>query len=406
MKRSLVIAVGVLVAAKMAAAQPVERPAPAPAGSSNVSIGHVAETAPKVREVTVLSRGAPRKIATTTPIAQVSSDALIAGRDEAMPAPETKANGNIRQALPYRFQPAAELASPTAAAAPALPLRAVYELEAGGLGPLDTGGYEGAILLGLVNEHEPNAKDALPQPVVFELIGTEGAEISPRAISITHLNIPYEESKIRASEYRPEIAIKLKTDYDDNYVNVSVPMRRPVLVLTPSPSAIPGFGLGTSTIDVSASRAWSKGLTAVGLSATKGILSDTRVSLKDGMGQVTLRSSSLGVSHIAVTGSDVEAHPIDVRYQWPVAFVIAAIAGGAIGGILRKPPRRTRSSAALIGAMTGIVFAVAGVLGVNLLEIKIDPHAGEAAVFLFAALGNLVGSKAIQAVKEAKSPPT
>src|SRR5258708_38514637 len=100
MKRSLVIAVGVLVAAKMAAAQPLSRPGPAPAGSSNVSIEHVAETAPKVREVTVLSRAAPRRIATTTPIPQVSSDAPIAGRDETMPAPATKADGNIRQSLP------------------------------------------------------------------------------------------------------------------------------------------------------------------------------------------------------------------------------------------------------------------------------------------------------------------
>src|SRR5579859_6763833 len=290
MRHLWVAAAGIVLAANVAVAQPAPRLPAAPAGSSNVSIERVVQAEPKVREVTVLSRGAPRKISTTTPVAQVSSDALVAGREDAMPAPETKANGNIRQALPYRFQSASELATSAAPAAATLPLRAVYELEGGGMGPLDGGGFEGSVLLGLVNEREPNAKDALPQPVVFELIGVDSADINPRTVRITHLNIPYEESKVRAAEFRPTVSIKLKTDFDDTFVSLSVPMRRPLLMLTASPAAIPGFGLGATTVDVSAPRAWSKALTAVGLSASKGSLSDTRVALKEGLGQATLRS--------------------------------------------------------------------------------------------------------------------
>lgn len=183
----------------------------------------------------------------------------------------------------------------------------------------------------------------------------------------------------------------------------------PRLELRPVGNTVPGFGLGTVGVDV---------LRLHPHGAPAAVDEDTLVSLEiqggarpepdsvvipsgESRARFDLRSAGYGpVMVTATAGGLSDSRTID--QQIPVAPLIAALLGGALGGYSRRfrkgAPDASSGARMVEGTLVALVAYAASVLGMGAFELPAALAAIAAGAFLVGALSGFVGVTIIEAL--------
>jgi hypothetical protein len=176
----------------------------------------------------------------------------------------------------------------------------------------------------------------------------------------------------------------------------------PALRVRSSPVRIQGWGLQTAAIRLQLVGRPPREAYRVSVLPAKGLAQPDEVELRpDSSATALLRSRGLGADTVRVSTPGLQEAFVVVRYTWPLGFLLAAILGGLLGGVVPEVRARRRGAgsgkrflkAGTAGMVTGLVVAVGYALGVRLIELDVHPAFGEAGVFLMAALGGMYGIK-------------
>ena len=285
-----------------------------------------------------------------------------------------------------------------------LNLGAVVEVAGGGLNLReDANGFEGQIFVGIEDKDNPTGTRTLGRQVQF-LVTANADSVDPSAMTIEHANLPYKPVLIRTSRAATSVTVRVRPDFEPKGFEIEIDAMRPRLTVSASPPSIQGFGLETTEIRVGVADALVKPGVSVNLNAGGGRLSSSELVLGPaGTAVASLRSGGVGkVDVLASHPFLASAEPRVVTFLFPWAFATAVTLGGAIGGVLRYgvPKRRKgkRVTVAplvwhgLFGVLAGVVVATAYAIGINLLNVQPNAIAGEALMFVLAALGALASS--------------
>jgi hypothetical protein len=258
-------------------------------------------------------------------------------------------------------------------------------------------GFQGSVFVGLVDLRDPTAAYELPRPVALLVTG-QADSVSPRQLQIGHTNLPFTEVTVGARDPMDELELQLIASGTTERATVRLPVVRPRLELAAARPAIQGFGMESVEITLRAIGLQAPEGRVVTLSSERGSLDPARVALDaQGTGTTRLRSVSIGDAVVSASSPPLTPASAAVRFAWPIAVLVAAIAGGMIGAYLgrvqrsRIRTRRTLRSVAFVGLLTGIVVVVLYAVGVNVLPVQPTATAGEALAFALAAVGGYLG---------------
>ncbi len=270
-----------------------------------------------------------------------------------------------------------------------------------------TGDFSGNLLVGLVDEVSPGNSRALGRSFDMQLIGAVDG-FAPDHFALDHTNQPFIKIVVRSRTPPDSIKISLLPSFDPTPLDLWVPVQRPALTLRATPPRIMGFGLEAAdlTVQVPPGAADST-IVAVLTSEPHGRPDPEQVRvLGRGAGVASIRSSSLGLTTVRAEAPPLQPATAVVEFVWPWGFLIAAVLGGFVGAIVRETRDRggnRRASAPIrvggntvVGMLVGIIVAVAYAVGINVLDVKPVVNAGEAGVFVLAALGAIGGAAVFQ----------
>lgn len=299
--------------------------------------------------------------------------------------------------LPYRVLSRAEdgpaHSGPGARGRPSY-LRPVIQVGGKGLSFADSlEGYRGRIYVGVQDSLDPDASAELSEPIHF-LLDVSGGSAEPRDLIVEHTNLPFREVTVTTREIRDSVRLRVRSSVHSEPLPLTLPVSRPALSVTASPPSVPGLGLETTTLTVTADRLPAGGV-PVTVESTMGRPEPSKLELSpDAPAQVTLRSTGLGATEVRVRSPGYRAASTRVRFGFPVAFLAAALLGGVAGGTARRFRKGGEGEEtkpwireAGVAVLFGLIVAVAYAIGINLLGVEIGAGYGEALVFTLAALG-------------------
>ena len=263
------------------------------------------------------------------------------------------------------------------------------------------GVFRGVLQLGLLDSLEPSRTDRFLTPIRF-LLSAPGADIQPREFAIDHANLPYTTVRLRTPLPEDTLRLRIRDQLDPHEVVAPIAVRRTLIALEPVSRSIPGLGLGATAIHVTLPAEAGPGPKTVRLRALRGTPDPSTVPLTGGAtADVKIRAVGLGRDTVSAQAGPLRAVPVEIVYQPPVLFLLAALVGGVVGSLVAAAQSRRRGRAAsrgrysVSGLAAGLLVAVAFAIGLNLTGVAIPPQSGEAVVFVVAALGAMLGLRGI-----------
>jgi len=245
------------------------------------------------------------------------------------------------------------------------------------------------------------ASVSLPHPVAISLDfdGMTGPAVPP--FTIEQAGLEHEkvvELRFRPSTMQPKL--KVRSTISDSDVLVEA---LPRLELRPARTVLLGFGLETVAVTVAQIRA--DGQPAEATAPANVDLQVRGTARPEPAGAVViptggsraefvLRTSGLGkVTVHATVGALSATTELNQRFPW--GPLLAALIGGALGGLARRWAKGARKRHAVRnvfeGAVVALIAFVAAVLGVGYLHLPSALAATEAGAFLTGALWGFVG---------------
>jgi hypothetical protein len=258
-----------------------------------------------------------------------------------------------------------------------------------------TGKFTGRIALSLINPLAQNDHSALPQELSV-LVGADGGEADPNEVAFRQLNT-LAQVKLTAQMPGNSFTVHAMTALTQSPDSIDVPVERDAIQVTSVSPSIRGFGLEETNLVIQVPAARDKAGETVALTASRGTISGSPVRLDPkGSGTAVLHSSEVGVAVIIATSPEFQAGTATVRFQWPVASLIATLLGAIVGSILRSDTRKKLFGSLTIGILAALIVAAAYAAGVS-GEYWGAPSgsSGEAVVFFIAAMSGFLGSNAL-----------
>ncbi len=186
----------------------------------------------------------------------------------------------------------------------------------------------------------------------------------------------------------------------------------PRLELRPARTVVLGFGLETVAIAVAPVRADGQPQTTaspanvdvqVRGAARRESTEDVVIPAGGAHAEFVVRSSGLGKITVQTTVGALTA-TTELNQRFPTGPLIAALLGGALGGLARRWVKGARKRSAtrnvLEGVVVGLVAFVAAVLGVGYLHLPAAIAATEAGAFLTGVLCGFAGVTVFSAITE------
>jgi hypothetical protein len=249
-------------------------------------------------------------------------------------------------------------------------------------------GFSGLIHVGLRDIRDPTAQYELPRPIGL-LVSGQAEEVAPRQLTLRHTNLPFADVRISARDPADAVELIVQASGTTERAMVTVPVSRPRLELALARSHIQGFGLETSPLTVRAVGFPNPEGRLVTIGSRLGSVEPAAVTLDAGGTATTIiRSGLVGTTVIEASAPPFSPASQPIVFEWPIAFMIAAIIGGLAGAYLRH---RTLKGALGTGVLTGVLAAALYAVGVNVLPIQPTARTGEVLVFVVAAVGAYVG---------------
>jgi hypothetical protein len=242
---------------------------------------------------------------------------------------------------------------------------------------------------------------ALPYPVAISLEydGMTAQDIPNFTIEqagIEHQKVV--ELRFRPSTLQPKLMVRSTISDSDLPIEAL-----PRLELRPARTAVLGFGLETVAVTVAQVQADGEPMAAKaplnvdvqvhGAARLEGT-GDVVILAGGSRAEFVFRSSGLGKITVEATVGALTA-TTELSQRFPTGPLVAALAGGALGGLARRWVKGARKRSAarrvLEGAVVGLVAFVAAVLGVGYLHLPAAIAATEAGAFLTSVLCGFVG---------------
>lgn len=272
----------------------------------------------------------------------------------------------------------------------------IVEIEGGGLryDPAQQA-YVGTILFGLVDRDHPAETGALPNRVRLQISGDVQ---SLDAVELSQINIPFRQIALRVQRPRADsVLVRIRPTFDPTGGSViSIPVLRNPFAVRASPRRIAGFGLEISELMVQTTRRVDTLPVVIASDRAKPSPAQLNADHDGAMSRV--RSSGVGQDTIRVASGDFEEIVV-VQYAWPIAFLLAALFGGLVGGVLNALSTHRRSDPRTIaflggqGALTGGVAAVLYAVGINVVGWAPSAEYGEGLMFAVAFISGLMGPR-------------
>jgi uncharacterized membrane protein YeaQ/YmgE (transglycosylase-associated protein family) len=252
------------------------------------------------------------------------------------------------------------------------------------------GQFTGSVAIGVVDADRPGARDALPYAFQFTFAGN--AELAPDEVAISKLNQPFKRVNVSTRAASEQVVIEVISAMDGKTDTITLPVVRPTLEVRVNPDdEIDGFGLGSAQVTVAASEGPAFAGHRVTLAA-RGWLEESNLTLDEaGVAETTLRSRLVGDAALEASGYPFAAATATLRYGWPIAFTVAALAG-ALGGTLVRGARHEPWLASLLFGLVGAILAA---LGVNFLNLPVTLPFGEAFALVVSFMTAYWGPRAL-----------
>jgi hypothetical protein len=245
------------------------------------------------------------------------------------------------------------------------------------------------------------ASISLPYPVTvsLEFDGMTAQEVPTFTIAqagLEHQKVV--ELRFRPSTMQPKLMVRSTISDSDLAIEAL-----PRLELRPARTALLGFGLETVAVAVAQLRADGQPLEAkepqnvdVQVRGAARLEDKGAVVVPAGgsRAEFVLRSSGLGKITVQSTVGALTA-TTELIQRFPTSPLVAALLGGALGGLARRwvkgARKRSVARTVLEGIVVGLVAFVAAVLGVGYLHLPAAIAATEAGAFLTSALCGFAG---------------
>ncbi len=262
--------------------------------------------------------------------------------------------------------------------------------------------FTGSILIGLQEPARPSSESELTSAVRLRLTGNADSMV-PDNVGLHRTNSQLERVLVFARNAQDSLRLHIVPTFDPTGVSVWLPVE-PALVFEQTPAPIQGLGVETATLVIGTRGVSPRDSVVVTVSANKGGLATNRLVLTSGGGTVKLRSSGLGGAAMRASAPGFQTAETVVRFTWPTFFLLAALIGGAIGGVgaaymaTKRTSLRAMARYAARGLVLGFVVSVLYFgLGINLFGFGDIPFLNEIAVFALSILGGLFGLPALSA---------
>lgn len=259
----------------------------------------------------------------------------------------------------------------------------------------ETGQYVGSISVGLADIGPGAGVRELTAPEVVEVIGSGTADPSPFIVSKT--SPPFENITIRVPTAPDGALLRIVTRFDREGIELRLPLQ-PVLKVSLDAGSIEGWGIGTSTVTVTAGGIDNPAGKIVNLTVDPfGYISPSSVKL-DAAGEATalLRSESTGMVTVGGSMIGMPASEDRIQFSFPFRTLFASLLGALIGAAIRliRPGSGPRPGigALLLSALVGVVIWGAYAVGINLLPFTASVTVGSLLVAVISALGAYFGT--------------
>jgi hypothetical protein len=261
-------------------------------------------------------------------------------------------------------------------------------------------GFVGSFLLGLQDSARPTSTSEITAPVRLRVAG-DADSIAPDTVVLRQTNAQMERIQVFSQGSVDSLRVLLVPGFDPRGVDVWLRVQ-PALAFEQTPASIQGLGVEGTTLVVGTRGTRSSDSTVVTLSASRGSLESNRIVVTQGGAVVKLRSAGLGPATISARAPGWSPAQVTIGYRWPVTFLVAALLGGLLGGLVayaHAKRRRTISVGQFLlkGIAVGLLVCVVyfGV-GINLLQFDIQVQFfNELVVFALAALAAAFGIPAL-----------
>jgi hypothetical protein len=254
------------------------------------------------------------------------------------------------------------------------------------------GKFAGAFALALINPSNANDHANLAEPFPVT-IRADGADLTPPPpVSFTELQAPQTVHLVVPSPMDP-YPVQAYTVLTQNPESIAIPVEHVGIELQPASIHIRGLGLETTDVNITVAAARGRSGEVVNIQASQGNVTPSSLTLDtNGTGKVVLQSAGLGTSTMSASDPPFDPGTVQVTFDWPVAFAVAALLGGIVGAALRPDVLTHLPQTLSIGVLAAIVLCAAHAVGVT-LDFWRTPSgsAGEATFFVIAVVAGYLG---------------
>jgi hypothetical protein len=266
--------------------------------------------------------------------------------------------------------------------------------------------YSTDVRIGLEVEGKKTVK--LDAPITINLTGNN-VTVKPDAVKISKLGQDgFVSTKVSCGRHDTSAKVILHSDLGDRSFDILIGPHVSQLKIAASEKRIFGYGLGTAVLSIKRIAEDGKELSdsnvlTVNLMADRGKLDASLVTIPSGLShsEVKLRSVGLGATTISAESDSYKGELSDVQFIFPISYILAALAGGCLGGLgkyfrdvkasrkkSRKPCARYMGEGCLVGFL--IVAAVAA--GVVIAHLPTTVVGTELGALVIATAGGYVGA--------------
>jgi hypothetical protein len=264
--------------------------------------------------------------------------------------------------------------------------------------------FEGRFAVAL-SPADPDGSVTLGDPKKMSVELPGGALISPTPdVLITKVD---DWTPVTYSVKQPGKAyhISVSASTSDHSDPVEVKVNPPSINLTTDQPSVPGYGLGTFTVSVSAPALNEPKGAQIALQPDGGVAESGNIVTLDEQGIGQLRMRSIGSGKVTIRAlPPFDASFIEVTFKNPLLLLALAMLGGIVGAAATRKGRTKWSKVIRNGALTGLGMAVLYFVGldwvVRATGFTTLASAGEAVAFALGLLGFLVGFGVVTAVSK------
>jgi len=201
--------------------------------------------------------------------------------------------------------------------------------------------------------------------------------------------------------------VSVSASTSDHGDPVPVQVIQPEVNLATDRRFVPGYGLGTFIVSVSATNLQEPKGAQITFQANGGMVESGNVVTLDENGHGTLQMRSTGSGTVVVRAlPPFDGASVTVVFKNPWLLLVLAVLGGIVGGVLMRKGRTGWPKVIRNGALTGLAMTVLYYVGLDWVVKATGwttlASAGEFVAFALGLLGVLVGVGVITAVAKKK----